>query len=106
MDIYTCALTFLAIIQATEGVRRLASHIETPRDDLELYVFSIGQLIAERVRYKIPELNIVRISEMVPEGGAVSSDRGQNMRSIRSLIQKMTCVEPGTASRHSKSWSI
>ena len=95
VDIYACAMTFLAMIQATEGVRRLAPHIETPFDDLELYVLSIGQLIAERVRYNIPELNIVRISEMVSEGGGASSDRGQNIRSIRGLIQKMTCVEPG-----------
>ena len=59
VDIYTCALTFLAMIQATDRVRSLAPHIKTPHDDLELYVLLIGQLIAERARYKIPELNIV-----------------------------------------------
>ena len=91
VDIYACALTFLAIIQAQDGTRKLTPRIETPRDESELYVFSIGQLIAERIKYNVPELNIVRLREDDRKVGAASGD---HTWSIRRLIQEMTCIDP------------
>ena len=91
VDIYACALTFLAIIQAQDGTRKLTPRIETPRDESELHVFSIGQLIAERIKYNVPELNIVRLCEDEREVGVASRDY---TLSIRRLIQEMTCIDP------------
>ena len=50
---------------------------------------SIGQLIAERIKYKVPELNIVDISGT---SGATPNENITN--ETRKLIQKMTCVDP------------
>ena len=80
VDIYAAGLTFLAILQAEKGKKLLIPHIETPREDSELHAPSIGQLISERIKYKVPELNIVKI-----EG---------EQRSLKWLISKMTCTEP------------
>ena len=77
VDIYAAGLTFLAIFQAKKGKKMLIPQIETPREDSELHVPSIGLLIAERIKYKVPELNIVRV-------------RG----CCTWLISKMTCIEP------------
>ena len=77
VDIYAARLTFLAIFQAKKGKKMLIPQIETPREDSELHVPSIGLLIAERIKYKVPELNIVRV-------------RG----CCTWLISQMTCVEP------------
>ena len=80
VDIYAAGLTFLAILQAEKGKKMLIPQIETPQDDSEFYVQSIGQLIAERIKYKVPELNIVKT--------------GGELRSLKSLISQMTCVHP------------
>ena len=61
VDIYAAGLTFLAILQAEKGKKMLIPHIETPLDGTEFHAPSIGQLIAERVKYKVPILNIVNI---------------------------------------------
>ena len=58
----------------------LIPQIETPMDDSELHVPSIGQLISQRIKYKVPELNVVKI-----EGP---------QRSMKWLISQMTCVNP------------
>ena len=94
VDIYAAGLTFLAMIQAQEGNRKLVPHIETPRDDSELHVQSIGQLIAERIKYNVPELNIVRVSSVEVAPAPTTDVPVDNIRSIRRLIQKMTCVGP------------
>ena len=80
VDIYAARLTFLAILQAEKRKKMLIPQIETPQDDSEIYVQSIGQLIAERIKYKVQELNIVKIE-------------GPQQRSKR-LISRMTCVNP------------
>ena len=80
VDIYAAGLTFLAILQAKKGKKMLIPRIETPRDDSELHTDSIGRLIAERIKYKVPELNIVKI-----EG---------EQRRLKRLISRMTCVNP------------
>ena len=77
VDIYAAGLTFLAIFQAEKGKKMLIPQIETPMEDSELHVPSIGQLIAERIKYNVPELNIVQI-------------RGCFTR----LISQMTCINP------------
>ena len=80
VDIYAAGLTFLAILQAEKGKKMLIPRIETPRDDSELHTEPIGRLIAERIKYKVQELNIVKI-------------RGEQ-RSLKWLVSQMTCVNP------------
>ena len=77
VDVYAAGLTFLAILQAEEGKKQLIPQIETPMEDSELHAPSIGQLVAERIKYRVSELNIVRV-------------RG----SVTRLISQMTCVNP------------
>ena len=59
MDIYALGLTFLAIFRAKKETTALIPRIETAQHDSELHAPSIGSLIAERVKYKGKELNIV-----------------------------------------------
>ena len=80
VDIYAAGLTFLAILQAEKGRKMLIPHIETPMEDSELHVPSIGLLISERIKYKVPELNTVTCDEPP--------------KSLKLLISKMTCVNP------------
>ena len=80
VDIYAAGLTFLAILQAKKGKKMLIPQIETPMDDSELHAPSIGLLISERIKYKVPELSIVKI-----EGP---------QRSLKRLISQMTCIHP------------
>ena len=80
VDIYAAGLTFLAILQAKKGNKLLIPRIETPMDDSELHVPSVGQLIAERMKYKVPELGIVKVEE--PNGR------------LKRLISQMTSVSP------------
>ena len=58
----------------------LIPQIQTPMDDSELHVPSIGQLIAERIKYKVPELNIVHFKDPA--------------KHLQDLICQMTCVNP------------
>ena len=80
VDIYAAGLTFLAILQAEKGKKMLIPQIETPMGDSEYHAPSIGQLISERIKYKVPELNIVTLKD--PE------------EKLKSLISQMTCVKP------------
>ena len=72
VDIYAAGLTFLAILQAEKGKKLLNPQIETPMEDSELHAPSIGQLISERIKYKVPVLNIVIDKE---EQGRLSRER-------------------------------
>ena len=92
LDIYAACLTFLAIIQTTVETRKLIPRIETPRDDSELHVPSIGQLIAERKKYKVRELNGVKLKPNDVEAGASKVSR--DVWLVRKLIRNMTCVDP------------
>ena len=109
VDIYAAGLTFLAMIQAPDHCRNLKPQMETPQDDPELYVQSIGQLIAERIKNKIPELNIVAITEgtsVTFEGDKLSLNIDTKME-IRKLIQKRTCVKPtDRMTANSVEWSL
>ena len=80
VDIFAAGLTFLAILQVEEEKKMLIPQIETPMDDSELHVPSIGLLIAERIKYKVPELEIVSVNMLFPK--------------MKSLIREMTCVSP------------
>ena len=80
VDIYAAGLTFLAILQSTKGKKMLIPQIETPMEDSEFHAPSIGQLIAERIKYKVKELNIVTLN-----------DPAINLKWI---IREMTCVNP------------
>ncbi len=82
VDVYAMGLTFLAMIQSN---KRFSPVIETPPDDAELHQ-PIGALINERVKYKQEPLEIIseERSLSVPE----------EQRQIRSLIQKMTKLQP------------
>ena len=80
VDIYAAGLTFLAILQAEKGKKMLIPHIETPQDDSEVHTDSIGRLIAERIKYKVPELSVVKT--------------GGDQNRLKQLINRMTCVNP------------
>ena len=80
VDIYAAGFTFLAILQAEKGKKMLIPQIETPMEDSEFHVPSIGLLISERIKYKVVGLNIVK-----PEG---------EQRRLKWLISYMTCVNP------------
>ena len=89
VDIFAAGLTFLAMIQAKDGARKLVPHIETPRDDSELHN-PIGQLIAERIKYKIPELQIVTTETTE----TTSTSEEKTDQRLRQLIRQMTSVNP------------
>ena len=80
VDIYAAGLTFLAILQAKKGMKMLIPKIETPMEDSELHIPSIGLLISERIKYKVGELNVVTF-----DGPA---------KNVKGLISQMTCVHP------------
>ena len=80
VDIYAAGLTFLAMLQAEKGKKMLIPHIETPMDDSELHVPSIGLLISERIKYNVPELSIVTLNSPT--------------KNIKWLISQMICVDP------------
>ena len=80
VDTYAAGLAFLAILQAKKGQKMLIPHIETPMDDSEFHAPSIGLLISERIKYNVPELNIVTLN-----GPAIN---------LKWLISQMTCVNP------------
>ena len=84
VDIFAAGLTFLAMIQVKDHRKKLIPHIETPRDDSELYS-PIGPLIAERIKYKVPDLNIVTINS------SANTYKEKTENSLRQLISRMTC---------------
>ena len=49
-------------------------------EDSEFHAPSIGQLIAERIKYNVPELKIVKLEGSTKE--------------LKRIISKMTCVNP------------
>ena len=63
VDCYAMGLTFLALLQGHPGRTLLIPRIETPRMDSELHALSIGQLIAERMKYGVDELRVVIIDD-------------------------------------------
>ena len=87
VDIFAAGLTFLAMIQVKDHRKKLIPHIETPLDDSELHT-PIGQLIAERIKYNVPELNIVTINS------SASTYEEKTENSLRQLISRMTCHNP------------
>ena len=94
VDIYAAGLTFLAILQHKKEDTVLIPRIETPQDGSELHM-PIGQLIAERIKYNIKELDVITLNESV-----LSDDNG-NISNVniwkeemKKLIQKMTCHKP------------
>ena len=96
VDVYAAALTFLAMIQAQDKTKpiMLIPRIETPQEDSELHQ-PIGQLIAERIKYKVKELNIVIVEEGKKEADSTSKDVRRDISAgMRNLIRQMTCVKP------------
>ena len=53
---------FLALIQGTGTKKQLIPRIKTSQDDSEFHAFSNGQIIAEKIKYKVKELNIVKLT--------------------------------------------
>ena len=92
---FALGLTFLAMIQ---GNKYLVPQIETPNDYSELHT-SIGQLLAERIKYGTKPLEVVpklqkdktRLSETDSDREAASEEQPRDMTE---LIQRMTCVVP------------
>ena len=91
VDVYALGLTYLALIQAKRD-QNLRPQIETPQEDSELWVPSIGQLISERIKYKVAELRIV----------VVSGKSTDIMASVKAIIEKMTVIDPKKRIRAAK----
>ena len=80
VDVFAAGLTFLAMIQYDSG--QLIPHIETPMDESEVNQ-PVGSLIAERIKYHVPNLNVVVIENM------------ENTETeIKRLIHDMTHYKP------------
>ena len=92
VDCYAMGLTFLALLQANKDTKQLKPHIETPQDYSENFTFSVGQLIAERVKYNVQELRVVVIN--AEQATAALSKEAKRTRDVKNLIQKMTCLDP------------
>ena len=86
VDIYAAGITFLAILQHKRGNTMLIPRIETPQDDSELHV-PIGQLIAERIKYKVKILDIIVLDESTANIPTL-------FMKIRKLIHRMTWHKP------------
>ena len=94
VDIYAAGLTFLAILQAEKG-KNLIPRIETPLHESEYHAPSIGQLIAERIKYKVQELNIVKMGFKGPKEWPTNPlEIEESTHVLKWLISKMTCVNP------------
>ena len=91
VDVYALGLTYLALLQAKQD-SNLRPQIETQQDDSELWVPSIGQLISERIKYKVAELRIVVVEEKETD---LTSQ-------IKRVIQKMTAIDPKQRLRAAK----
>ena len=89
VDIFAAGLTFLAMIQTKTRCKRLIPHIETPRDDSEIHN-PIGQLIVERIKYMVSELNIVTLQSL-PN---FKSCENEIENFLRQLLSQMTRPEP------------
>ena len=74
------------MLQGKENKKLTIPRIETPSIDSERYAPSIGQLIAERLKYGIKELNIVKIDNI--DQSSATEDRVR--MEMKLLIQKMT----------------
>ena len=89
VDIFAVGLTFLAMIQIQTPCKRLIPHIETPRDESEIHN-PIGQLIAERIKYNVPDLNIITL----PASPNFESCEEEIESFLRQLVSQMTRPEP------------
>ena len=95
VDIYSSGLTFLAIIQAKKGTTTLIPKIETPQHESELHAPSIGLLIAERIKYKVKELNIVMLEDRKLCNTHMESRMKQMYTTnVRKVIKMMTSIDP------------
>ena len=86
VDTFAVGLSFLAMLQGKESKKLTIPRIETPRIDSERYAPSIGQLIAERRKYDIKELSVVKIDNI--DQSSATEDRVR--MEMKLLIQKMT----------------
>ena len=91
-DTFAAGVTFLAMLQTTETQKLTIPHIETLQDDSESHAFSIGQLIAERIKYKKGNLNVVIIDKVK----AHSSVELRVSIKLKKIIQKMTAARSET----------
>ena len=105
VDIYALGLTFLAMIQRN---KLLIPRIETPQDEDELHN-PIGSTIANRIKYGIKELNVVKPIEITmsstnqdiscASGTSTAAENDQFSNAVligrlKMLILKMTCAKP------------
>ena len=109
VDEYALGLTLLAMIQwagkqqddnkdgTDERNKLLLPQIETPRDDSERFAQSVGQLIAERIKYKVGDLNIVNTNTTDTAADApndIEDKMNDTVQSLKLVIQYLTHVEP------------
>ncbi len=85
VDVFSTGLTFLAMIQNHPF---LVPKLETPNEPSEVSAgYTIGMLMAERKRYKVDPLQVVKLAK---EGSDSANDLWNK---VRREIQKMTRVE-------------
>ena len=82
VDVFAAGLTFLAMIQYDKDSGNLIPHIETPKEESEVHA-PIGSLIAERMKYQVPDLNVV-----------VIEDTENRVAEVKRLIHDMTHYNP------------
>ena len=90
IDTFAAGVTFLAMLQIKESKKLTIPQIETPRSDSEHHAPSIGQLIAERIKYDVKELNVVTVEDITRSSAA---DIKVNVE-LKKIIQKMTAAGP------------
>ena len=105
VDIYACGLTFLTMVQTPSGRKMLIPQIETAQEDSELFAPSIGQLMAERIKYKSTNLEIV-VTDKSEDDKAHHMTCGSQETEIKRLIQKMTSIAPSERPSASQSLRI
>ena len=93
VDTFAAGLTFLAILQYDKESFMLIPHIETARHDSDLHT-PIGQLIAERIKYDVPELDIVLGDSLTTEGASAISEESLWRQKMKNVIQAMTHYNP------------
>ncbi len=85
VDVYAMGLTYLAMIQ---GNKKLVPKLETTNDDSELHQ-SIGAVMAERVRYRVEPLMVLKAEESSQEMTMVQPENRLRASQVVSTLMRI-----------------